>query len=72
MKPVPPQTPSEPFVIKVLHEERGWFVESAVRIGPFFAKKTATDLAADWVTALRAAGDSAGVLIVDREDDHAS
>lgn len=64
------QVPAEPFVIKVLEEERGWFVESTVRIGPFFAKKTATDLAADWVTAIRASGDSAGVLIVEREDRH--
>jgi len=66
------QTASQPIVIKVLQDERGWFVESAVRIGPFFAKKTATDIAADWVEALRASGDSAGVVIEDREGYHAS
>jgi hypothetical protein len=63
---------AQPIVIKVLQEERGWFVESAVRIGPFFAKKTATDIAADWVAALRASGDSAGVVIEERKDFHAS
>ena len=47
-------------------------MESAVRIGPFFSKKTATDIAADWVQALRASGDSAGVVIEDRKDYHAS
>jgi hypothetical protein len=62
----------EPIVIKVLQEERGWFVESAVRIGPFFAKKTATDIASDWVEALRASGDSAGMVVEERKDYRAS
>jgi hypothetical protein len=62
----------QPIVIKVLQEERGWFVESAIRIGPFFAKKTATDVAADWVQALRASGDSAGMVIEERKDYRAS
>lgn len=66
------QTAAQPIVIKVLQEERGWFVESAVRIGPFFAKKTATDIAADWVEALRASGDSAGMVVEDRKGYHAS
>jgi hypothetical protein len=65
-------SPAEPVIIKVCQEERGWFVESAVRIGPFFAKKTATDLAADWVAAIRASGDSASVEIVERRDFHAT
>lgn len=64
--------PAKPIVIKVLQEEQGWFVESAVRIGPFFSKKTATDIAADWVEALRASGDSAGVVIEARKDYHDS
>ena len=61
----------EPTVIKVSQEDRGWFVEHDGRIGPFFSKKTATDLAADWVAALRASGEAAGMLFVDdkaRED----
>jgi hypothetical protein len=66
------QHAAQPIIIKVFQEERGWFVESAVRIGPFFSKKTATDIAADWVQALRASGDSAGVVIEDRKDYHAS
>lgn len=52
-------------VITVSQEERGWFVEHGGRIGPFFSKKTATDLASDWVAALRATGKAAGVLFVD-------
>ena len=63
---------AQPIVIKVLQDERGWFVESAVRIGPFFSKKTATDIASDWVEALRASGDSAGVVIEARKGYHAS
>jgi hypothetical protein len=55
----------EPAVIKVSQEDRGWFVEHQGRIGPFFSKKTATDLAADWVAALRASGEAAGLLFVD-------
>ena len=55
----------EPTVIKVSQEDRGWFVEHDGRIGPFFSKKTATDLAADWVAALRASGEAAGLLFVD-------
>ena len=55
----------EPTVIKVSQEDRGWFVEHQGRIGPFFSKKTATDLAADWVAALRASGEAAGLLFVD-------
>ena len=57
-----------PVVIRVLQEDHGWFVENAGRIGPFFAKKTATDLAADWVAALRASGVPASVEIVDHFD----
>lgn len=55
----------DPGIVKVSREERGWFVEHEGRIGPFFAKKTATDVAADWVAALRAAGESAGLLLVE-------
>jgi hypothetical protein len=66
------QAASQPILIKVMQEEPGWFVESAVRIGPFFSKKTATDIAADWVQALRASGDSAGVVIEERKGYHAS
>lgn len=66
------ETAAQPIVIKVSQEERGWFVESAIRIGPFFAKKTATDIAADWVQALRASGDSAGMVIEERKDYRAS
>jgi hypothetical protein len=52
-------------VIRVTQEDRGWFVEHQGRIGPFFSKKTATDLAADWVAALRASGEAAGLLFVE-------
>ena len=55
----------ETAVIKVSHEDKGWFVEHEGRIGPFFSKKTATDLAADWVAALRASGGAAGLLFVE-------
>ena len=55
----------EPVVIKICQEDRGWFVEHQGRIGPFFSKKTATDLAVDWVAALRASGKAAGLLFVD-------
>jgi hypothetical protein len=46
----------KPAVIKVVREDDGWYVLHNGPIGPFEARKTATDVAVSLVYALREAG----------------
>ena len=53
----------EPAVVKVTRQDDGWYVIHRGPIGPFFARKTATDVAVGLVNALREAGVPADWLI---------
>ena len=53
----------EPAVVKVIRQDDGWYVVHHGPIGPFFARKTATDIAVGLVSALREAGVPADWLI---------
>jgi hypothetical protein len=53
-------------IFTVSEEPVGWFVQGHDKIGPFFSKQTAVDLAAGMVSALRAAGEAADMCIAGR------
>jgi hypothetical protein len=47
----------------VVEEATGWFVKGADRLGPFFSKQRAMDLAEGMVAALRASGETADLVV---------
>jgi hypothetical protein len=53
-------------IFTVSEEPIGWFVQGHDKIGPFFSKQTALDLAEGMVSALRAAGEDADMCIAPR------
>jgi len=55
-------------IFTVSEERVGWFVQGHDKIGPFFSRETAVDLAAGMVSALRAAGEAADMCIAARPD----
>ena len=55
-------------IFTVSEEPIGWFVQGHDKIGPFFSKETALDLAEGMVSALRAAGEDADMRIAARPD----
>ena len=50
-------------VFTVVEETTGWFVKGADRLGPFFSKQRAMDLAEGMVAALRASGEPADLVV---------
>ena len=55
-------------IFTVSEEPIGWFVQGHDKIGPFFSRRTALDLAEGMVSALRAAGEDADMCIAARPD----
>lgn len=53
-------------VFTVVEETTGWFVKGADRLGPFFSKQRAMDLAEGMVAALRASGETADLVVEPR------
>jgi hypothetical protein len=53
-------------VFTVIEEATGWFVKGADRLGPFFSKERAMDLAEGMVLALRASGEEADMVVENR------
>lgn len=47
----------------VVEEATGWFVKGADRLGPFFSKQRAMDLAEGMVAAIRACGEDAELVV---------
>jgi hypothetical protein len=53
-------------VFTVVLETTGWFVHGADRLGPFFSRQRAMDLAEGMVTAIRATGEDAELVVEPR------
>jgi hypothetical protein len=47
----------------VVEEATGWFVKGADRLGPFFSKQRAMDLAVGMVAAIQACGEDAELVV---------
>jgi hypothetical protein len=52
-------------LIQVVHKPDGWYVFNGELIGPFYARKSATDLAVGLVEALRDTGQAASWQMVE-------
>ena len=50
-------------VFTVVEEATGWFVNGGESLGPFFSKERALDLAQGMVTAIRAMGEEAELVV---------
>ena len=50
----------------VVEEATGWFVNGGDPLGPFFSKQRALDLAEGMVTAIRACGEEAELVVETR------
>jgi hypothetical protein len=50
-------------VFTIVEEATGWFVHGADRLGPFYSKQRAYDLAEGMVSAIRACGEEAELVV---------
>ena len=53
-------------IFTVVEEATGWFVNGGDPLGPFFSKQRAIDLAEGMVTAIRACGEEAELVVESR------
>jgi hypothetical protein len=53
-------------VFTVIEDATGWFVKGSDRLGPFFSKERAMDLAEGMVAAIRASGEEAHLVVENR------
>ena len=49
-------------VFTIIEEATGWFVKGSDRLGPFFSRERAVDLAEGMVAAIRASGEEADLV----------